>query len=109
MDKMSSVKVESFMFMATIILGEYNGVRNELFLDMPSCFSEHIDFNSSYGCYADLLKIETNNLGKIDVWFIDEDEDTFILSLAEVKEAQPSLYGAIVTHCYDLLNKELEK
>jgi hypothetical protein len=44
-----------------------------------------------------------NDLFKVDVWFADEDGDTFWYGLDEIKMSHPILYTAIVTHMADVM------
>ena len=104
MDKnLVSVSVKELVYLFIIAMGEDDGVEFEYYPNIPSCFSENINFNSLCGCNADLLRLSVNDLGMIEVWFIDKDESTFWVSFDELKDIQPMLYAAIITHVYDTL------
>ena len=100
---MIEVKNKDLVKMCVLGFGEWNGSQFELFLDLPSCFSKNLDFQNSCGCNADFLRLTINDKADVEVWFIDEDEDTFYYSLEEVMELQPLLYTSIVTCVYGMV------
>lgn len=94
---------ELLIAMAIVALGEFNGTQFEYYPILPKPFCDNLDFQSNYGCNADFLCIRVNDLFKVDVWFADENGDTFWRSLEEIKVCQPILYAAIVTHMADVM------
>lgn len=99
------VKVDSFelLIAMAIVAGKFNGVQFEYFPILPKPFCDNLDFQSSCGCNADFLCIRVNNLFKVDVWFADEEGETFWYSLDKIKVSHPILYTAIVTHMADVM------
>lgn len=102
---MIQVKNKDLVKMCIIAFGEWNGSQFELFLDLPSCFSEKLDFQNSFGCNADFLRLTINDKADVEVWFIDEDEDTFYCSLEAIMKTHPLLYTSIITCVYGMANK----
>ena len=103
MGRLTSVEINKLVAMFIIACGEWNGVQWEYFPSLPSCFCNNINFQNSCGCNADFLCIRVNDLFKVDVWFADEDGDTFWYDLEEIKEMKPLLYTSIITHVYDMI------
>jgi len=103
MEKIVNVKIEDAIAMFIIACGEFNGVQFEYYPNIPSCFGENINFQSSCGCNADFLRLTINNLLGVECWFADEDGDTFFYSLNDIKKSHPILWTAIVTHIYDMI------
>ena len=100
------VKVDGFellIAMTIVALGEFNGGQFEYFPILPKPFCDNLDFQSSCDCNADFLCIRVNDLFKVDVWFADEEGDTFYYGLDEIKVSHPILYTAIVTHMADVM------
>ena len=89
--------------MTSVALGELNGGRVEGIPRFLKPFCDNLDFQSSCGCNADFLCIRVNDLFKVDVWFADEEGDTFCYGLEEIKVSHPILYTAIVTHMADVM------
>ena len=100
---MITIEVEKLIAMFIIACGEWNGVQWEYFPKLPKCFSDNLNFQNSCGCNADLLCIRVNNLFKVDVWFADEDGDTFWYDLDDVKKTHPMLFVALFTHVFDMI------
>lgn len=98
------VSIEPLIAISVIAMGEWNGVQWEYFPNIPSCFSEDIDFQNSCGCNADFLHLTVNDLGGVECWFIDENESTFFYGLNDIKKSHPLLFTSIVTHIYDVIN-----
>ena len=94
---------ELLIAMAIVALGEFNGTQFEYYPILPKPFCDNLDFQSNYGCNADFLCIRVNDLFKVDVWFADENGDTFWCNLEEIKVCHPILYAAIVTHMADVM------
>ena len=100
------VKIDGFellIAMAIVALGEFNGTQFEYYPILPKPFCDNLDFQINYGCNADFLCIRVNDLFKVDVWFADENGNTFWCNLEEIKVCQPILYTAIVTHMADVM------
>lgn len=98
-----SIKTEHLIAMYIIAMGEYNGVQWELFPKLPTCFTDNLDFQSACGCNADFLRLTVNDNFGVEVWFVDEFDDTFYYGLNEIKKSHPLLFTAIVTHIYDMI------
>lgn len=101
---MINIKAEALIAAYIVAMGEWNGVQWELFPNLPTPFVEHLDFNGSCGCYADFLRLTVNDRFGVEVWFVDEDDDSFYYGLEKIKETHPLLYTAIVTHVFDMIN-----
>ena len=92
---------ETLCSIAVIAFGKDNGNAFEFTPTLPSIFANGLDFD----CIAynvDLLKIETSDKGLV-CWFIDEEEDTFFVTLHSLLESNPLLYSAIVSHIFTLI------
>ena len=86
---------------AVIAFGENNGNAFEITPKLPIIFSEGINIDGiAYN--VDLLKVETSDKGLV-CWFIDEEEDTFFVTLHSLLESNPLLYSAIVSHIFTLI------
>ena len=98
-----NVKIEPIIAMYIVAMGEWNGVQWELFPKLPNCFTDNLNFQSSWGCNADFLRLTVNDLFGVEVWFADEFGDTFFCSLEEIKVRHPLLFTSIVTYVYDMI------
>ena len=94
---------ELLIAMAIVAFGEFNGTQFEYFPILPKPFCDNLNFQGSCGCNADFLCIRVNDLFKVDVWFADENGETFWRNLEEIKVCHPILYTAIVTHMADVM------
>jgi len=87
--------------LAVIAFGKDNGTALEFTPTLPSIFDDGLDIDG-VGYNAKFLKIETSDKGLV-CWFIDEDEDTFFVTLHSLLEYNPLLYSAIVSHIFTLI------
>ena len=84
-----------------IAFGKDNGTAFEITPKLPIIFSEGIDIDGiAYN--VDLLRVETSDKGLV-CWFIDEEEDTFFVTLHSLLGSNPLLYSAIVSHIFTLI------
>ena len=86
---------------AVIAFGEYNGTAFEITPKLPSIFTNGLDIDG-IGYNVEFLKIETSDKGLV-CWFIDEEEDTFSVTLHSLLESNALLYSAIVSHIFTLI------
>ena len=87
--------------LAVIAFGEDNGTALEITPKLPIIFSKGIDIDG-IGYNVDFLRVETSDKGLV-CWFIDEEEDTFFVTLHSLLESNPLLYTAIVSHIFTLI------
>ena len=106
-EEYSVIKVEKLIAMFVIAMGTYNGTQFEYFPKLPSCFVENL-YIKPLECDADFLRITTNNLGGIECWFVNENEEPFVMPLRDVMKYAPLLYTSIVTHVFDMIENVKE-
>jgi hypothetical protein len=97
------MKVEKLIAMFVIAVGTPIGKGFTYFPKLPKPFSENIDFQNSCGCNADLLCLRVNSLFDVEVWFADEDGDTFYYGLKEIQRSHPILFVSLFTHIFDMI------
>jgi len=100
---MKSIEINKLLAMFIIAVGKAIGVGFTYFPKLPSCFTQHLDFNRSCRYYANFLCLRVNSELKVECWFEDESGDTFSYSLDEVKCIKPILWTSIVTHAFDMI------
>jgi hypothetical protein len=98
-----NIGIEKLIAMYIIACGDWNGVQWELFPKLPTCFTDNLDFQSSYGCNADFLRLTVNDIFGVEVWFVDENGCAFYYGLNEIKKSHPYLFVTIVTHIFDMI------
>lgn len=101
MNREITIGFEKLMAMCIIAFGKWNGCQWEYMPHLPKPFTENLNF--SYGRNADFLCLRVNDLAKVEVWFIDEDDNMFRCSLNEIKKNHLKLYICLFTHIYDMI------
>lgn len=108
MNKYITIGIEKLIAMCVIAFGEWNGCQWQYFPRIPKCFSDGLDFQNSCGCHADLLRLTVNELGRVEIWFADEDGDTFYYDWEEIRKTHPFLCVSIATHIFDMIENVKE-
>lgn len=96
------LKLQKLLAMFVVAHGEWNGVQWEYFPNIPNPLANGLYFDEC--CKnVDFLRLTLNELGRIEVWVIDEKENFYYYSMEEVEKLQPMLYAAIITHVFDMI------
>ena len=103
-----STAIEKLIAMFAIAMGVAIGEGFTYSPKLPTCFTQHLDFNGSCGCYANFLCLRVNTELTVECWFKDESGDTFSYSLDEVKCIKPILWTSIITHVFDMIENVKE-
>lgn len=107
-DRQVSIAIEKLVAMFIIAMGVAIGEGFTYFSKLPACFTQHLDFNRTCGCYANFLCLRVNTELKVECWFVDESGDTFSYGLDEVKCVKPILWTSIITHVFDMIENVKE-
>jgi len=97
---MKSIEINKLVVMFVIAMGNAIGCGFTYISKLPTCFSKHITLNK---VYVDFICLRVNSKLELECWFVDEDENTFSLSLDEVKCVKPTLWVSIITHVFDMI------
>ena len=100
MEQIKTIEIKKLITMFVIAMGKQIGNGFTYMIKLPSCFGENIKFQD---CKANLLALRVNSDLEIEVWFVDEDGNTFVYSLADIRETHPFLFVSIVTHVFDMI------
>lgn len=103
MSKNITIGLEKLIAMFIVAKGTPIGEGFTYFPKLPKPFSEKLDFQNSCGCNADLLCLRVNDQFGVEVWFVDEDGDTFYYGLKEIQRSHPILFVSLFTHIYDMI------
>ena len=101
MEQIKTIEIKKLITMFVIAMGKQIGDGFTYMIKLPSCFGENIKFQD---CKANLLALRVNSELELEVWFADEDVDTFDYSLEDIRKTHPFLFVSIVTHVYDMIN-----
>lgn len=103
MNKEITIGAETLMAFYIIATGEFDGVCFVNYPKLPKPFCENIKIGDEVG---DLLSIRVDpsedNL-KVQLWFIDKDENQFFLDWNKVVQLKPTLAAVVFTHVYDMI------
>ena len=97
------VSAASLVAKYIVAQGEFNGTEWELFPNLPNCFTDNLNFQSSCGCNADFLRLTVDNNSQVQCWFADEDREAFFYPFIDIVISQPYLASSIVTHVFDMM------
>lgn len=103
MNKEIIIGAETLMAFYIIATGEFDGVCFVNYPKLPTPFCKNIKIG---GLVGDLLSLRVDpsedNL-KVQLWFIDKDENQFFLDWNKVVQLKPTLAAVVFTHVYDMI------
>ena len=103
----TTIKTKALLIMFVIACGENDGEEFVYYPNLPSCFSEHIDFATIDGhFFADLVSIRVNSDGDVGFLFqgdYDEDIVEFHYSWESIVRLKPMLAASVLTYVYDMV------
>ena len=103
MNKEITIGAETLMAFYIIATSEFDGVCFVNYPKLPTPFCKNIKIG---GLVGDLLSLRVDpsedNL-KVELWFIDKEENQFFLNWEDVLRLKPTLAAIVFTHVYDMI------
>ena len=103
MNKECTIGAETLMAFYIIATGEFDGVCFVNYPKLPKPFCENIKIGDEVGDLLSLRVDPNDDVLRVQLWFIDKNENQFFLDWNKVVQLKPTLAAVVFTHVYDMI------
>ena len=98
-----SISAELLMAFYIIATGEFDGVCWVNYPKLPTPFCENVKIGNEVGDLLSLRVDPNDSKLRVQLWFMDEQENSFFFTWEEVVQLKPTLAAVVFTHVYDII------
>jgi hypothetical protein len=98
-----SISAEVLMAFYIIATGEFDGVCWVNYPKLPTPFCENVKIGNEVGDLLSLRVDPNDSKLRVQLWFMDERENSFFFTWEEVVQLKPTLAAVVFTHVYDMI------
>ena len=103
MNKDITINAEVLMAFYIIATGEFDGVCFVNYPKLPTPFCENIKIGNKVGDLLSLRVDPNDDVLRVQLWFIDKNENHFFLDWEDIVRIKPTLAAVVFTHVYDMI------
>ena len=103
MSKDITINAEVLMAFYIIATSEFDGVCWVNYPKLPTPFCENIKIGNKVGDLLSLRVDPNDDVLRVQLWFIDKNENHFFLDWEDIVRIKPTLAAVVFTHVYDMI------